>query len=214
MENVKPAVKTLDSNKHKELFDYVMDLGPFDNLDLTEEFVLKLKPFIINMRESEEAFKIKTLTMVNTLRLLGYTEEQQLMFYIKDIGLLVADANKVFKNVLLFGKVRDINGRAYREEAIFKKPEDLRVSPQRTYSRIRFLESEEGMRQRRKKGPVTRKNAIVQSESEFQKQFHINNNELAKKYPFDIHAIDKVISWEENKDFIVGLRKRGFKYKC
>lgn len=197
--------------KHMELYNYTMDLGPFDDYELTQEFIGKLKKYIQNASLSEFQYKRKTKAMVNTLDLLGYSREQMLMFFCNDIGLLVADANTVFKNVLLFGKIQDSNGRQYREEGIFKKPEDLRISPQRTYSRIRFLESEEGMRYRRKKGPVTRKNALVQSEFEFENQFKVNNNDLVKRYPLNGYAFDKILNWEENKEFIRGLKKRGMK---
>ncbi len=205
------AIRKLGEEKHKELYKYTMDLGPFDDYELTEEFSKKLKKYISNAVLGEFQYKKRTENMVNTLTLLGYTQEQMLMLFCNDIGMLVADANTVFKNILIFGKIKDSNGKQYREEGILKKPEDLRISPQRTYSRIRFLESEEGMRYRRKKGPVTRKNALVQSEDEFKKQFHVDNNSLASRYPLDGYALDKILRWDENKEFIIGLKQRGMK---
>lgn len=205
------AIRKLDEKKHIELYKYTMDLGPFDDYDLTEEFSEKLKNYISKAVLGEAQYKRRTEAMINTLTLLGYNQEQMLILFCNDIGLLVADANTVFKNVLIFGKIQDSNGKQYREEGIFKKPEDLRISPQKSYSRIRFLESEEGMRYRRKKGPVTRKNALVQSEFEFRKQFKVDNNDLAKRYPLDGHAFDKILRWDENKEFIIGLKQRGMK---
>ena len=207
------AIRKLDQQKHLELYKYTMDLGTFDNYELTGEFSEKLKKYIEKAVLGELQYRKRTQSIISTLSLLGYTGEQMLMLFCNDIGLLVADVNTVFKNVLIFGKIQDSNGKQYREEAIFKKPEDLRISPQRTYSRIRFLESEEGMRYRRKKGPVTRKNALVQSEAEFEKQFHVDNNLLAKRYPLDGHALDKILRWEENKEFIIGLKQRGMKLR-
>lgn len=211
MNDVVVAIRKLSKEKQKELYDYTMDLGPFDNYELTEEFSEKLKKYISTGALGEAQYRKRTQSIINTFILLGYSQEQMLSLFCGDIGLLVADANTVFKNILLFGKIQDSKGKQYRDEAIFKKPEDLRISPQRTYSRIRFLESDEGMRCRRKKGPVTRKNVLAQSESEFQKQFHVDNNSLASRYPLDWNAYYKILRWDENKEFIIGLKKRGMK---
>lgn len=211
MNDVVVAIRKLSKEKQKELYDYTMDLGPFDDYELTEEFSEKLKKYISTGVLGEAQYRKRTQSIINTFILLGYSQDQMLRLFCGDIGLLVADANTVFKNILLFGKIQDSKGKQYRDEAIFKKPEDLRISPQRTYSRIRFLESDEGMRYRRKKGPVTRKNALTQSESEFKKQFHVDNNSLASRYPLDWNAYDKILRWDENKEFIIGLKKRGMK---
>lgn len=211
MDDINISVKNLSQEKHLELFKYTMDLGPFDNYELTNEFSEKLKVYLTKLPSSEKQYRNKSKDMVNTLLLLGYTQEQMLMLFCNDIGLLLAPAKRVFINVLIFGKIIDSNGKPYREEAIFKKPEDLRISPQRTYSRIRFLESEEGMRSRRKKGPVTRKNALVQSEADFKKQFNVDNGSLECRYPLNAYAVDKILKWPENKEFIKGLKQRGMK---
>lgn len=203
-------IRDLSNEEKEEILNYILNRFKFDNEEQYKVLCDSLVNYIINCRASSKYFKGNIDKIIDTFKLLNYSEQEIICMITKEPSLLHEDKDKMLWKILLFAKVydRDTN-ESIRLSKLINNPRILRISEDVLYARIKYLESEIGKTYLRKDGFLSYRQIIKCTHEEFKNSYGIDKDKLLELYPFDEKAQRDVIFWKENETLLNNIYEKG-----
>lgn len=167
--------------------------------------------YLLN-RSTIETFLKNLDETIKFYEIVGVSYDKMLMSIMKWPAIIHADKDDLFYKYLLLACISNINtGECDRENILIEHPKDFMTGFDTLYGRIMFLQSGSV---NLKNEYITRRKVLKTTNVEFEEIYGISKNELLKRYPLGNSVIEKIKSWDVNKELVKEYESKGFRKRA
>jgi hypothetical protein len=185
----------------KRILTEKLFLEQFLNEKEIEKFYAMIEHYLLN-RSTTETFLKNIDATIQFFELVGVDYRGMLTSMMNWPAIIHANKDELLiKFMLLADVVSFRTGELARYNILINHPKDLMTGIETIYARLCYLQSEQGKIMLRNEG-ITRRKVLKVTHSEFEEIYRIKKEDLLERYPFTPDALEDIMHWESNREFV------------
>ena len=185
----------------KRILTEKLFLEQFLNEKEIEKFYAMIEHYLLN-RSTTETFLKNIDATIQFFELVGVDYRGMLTSMMNWPAIIHANKDELLiKFMLLADVVSFRTGELARYNILINHPKDLMTGIETIYARLCYLQSEQGKIMLRNEG-ITRRKVLKVTHSEFEEIYRIKKEDLLERYPFTPDALEDIMRWESNREFV------------
>ena len=189
------------SDELKRILNEKLFLEQFLNKDEIDKFYAMISHYLLN-RSTQETFLKNIDETISFYELVGVDYRDMLISMMNWPAIIHSNKEELFiKFLLLANVVSWRTGELARYNILINHPKDLMTGVDTVYARLCYLQSENAKILLRNEG-LTRRKILKVTHNEFEEMYKISKEDLLSRYPFTSEALNEVMRWESNREFV------------
>lgn len=189
------------SDNLKQILNEKLFLEQFLDEKEIEKFYAMISHYLLN-RSTQETFLKNIDETISFFELVGVNYREMLISMMNWPAIIHSNKEELFiKFLMLANVVSWRTGELARYNILINHPKDLMTGIDTIYARLTYLQTENAQALLRNEG-LTRRKILKVTHSEFEEIYRINKKDLLSTYPFTQEALEDIMNWESNREFV------------
>ena len=185
----------------KRVLNEKLFLEQFLNEKEIEKFYAMVSHYLLN-RSTQGTFLKNIDATIEFFEMVGVNYRDMLTSMMNWPAIIHSNKDELLiKFMLLADVVSFRTGELARYNILINHPKDLMTGIDTIYARLCYLQSDHAKILLRNEG-ITRRKVLKVTHSEFEEMYRINKEDLLSRYPFTPEALEDIMSWESNREFV------------